>query len=42
MELDGKAVEVSDVQRAKVVVESIVEEGIVNGEVTRGLSVARG
>lgn len=42
VELDGKAVKVSDVQRAKVVVECIVEESIVNGEVARGLCVARG
>ncbi len=33
MELQRKAVEVADVKRAKVVVEGIVEEGIVNGEV---------
>lgn len=33
MELDGEAVEVSDVQWSEVVVESIVKQGIVNGEV---------
>jgi hypothetical protein len=33
MELDGEAVEVSDVQWSEVMVESIVKQGIVNREV---------
>lgn len=33
MELDGEAVEMSDVQWSEVVVESIVKQGIVNREV---------
>lgn len=33
MELNGKSVEVSDVKRAKVVVECVVQKGIVNSEV---------
>lgn len=35
VELQGEAVQVTDVQRAEVVVESVVEEGVVDGEVVR-------
>lgn len=38
MELQGEAVQVTNVERAKVVVESIVQEGIVDGEVVRRLT----
>lgn len=38
MELDGKAVEVANMQRAEVMVEGVVEQGIVNGEVARRVS----
>lgn len=33
MESNGKAVEVADVKRAKVVMESIVQETVIHGEV---------
>ena len=33
MEVQGEAVQVADVQRAKVVVEGVVEEAVVDGEV---------
>lgn len=33
MELDGEAVEVTDVKGTKVMMESVVEESIVNGEI---------
>lgn len=42
MELNGKAVQMSDMKRAEIVVEGIVEERIVNGKVARRLAVARG
>lgn len=38
MELDRKAVEVSNVQRTEVMVESVVEESIIDGEVARSLA----
>lgn len=38
MELQGEAVQVANVERAKVVVESIVQECIVDGEVVRCLT----
>ena len=39
VELNRKAVQVANVQRPKVVVEGIVEQGVVNGEVARRASV---
>lgn len=36
VEADGEAVQVADVQRTKVVMEGIVQEGVVDGEVARG------
>lgn len=35
MKLEGKSVQVTDVERAKVVVEVVVEQGVINGEVVR-------
>lgn len=40
MELKGKAVQVTDVEWTKVMMEVVVEEGVVNREVV-GLSVGR-
>lgn len=44
VELNGKAVQVTDVQRAKVMVESVVEKDVVNGEVVgrRAFGIERG
>jgi len=39
VKLQGEAVEVPDVERAKVVVESIVEESVVYSEIERLLLV---
>lgn len=36
VQVDGKAVQVSNVKRTKVGVECIVEKGVVNGEIHRG------
>lgn len=33
VEVEGKAVQVADVERAKVVVEGVVEQAVVDGEV---------
>ena len=38
VELDGKAVQMANVQRAKVMMEGIVQEDVVNGEVARCLA----
>lgn len=35
MELEGKSVEMANVQRAKVMVEVVVEQSVVHGEVVR-------
>lgn len=35
MELEGEAVQVTDVEWAEVVVEVVVQEGVINGEVVR-------
>lgn len=40
MKANGEAVEVANVQRAKVVVEGIVEEAVVNRKVARGRAAA--
>lgn len=39
VELNRKAVEVANVQRTEVMVESVVEESVINGEVARRCSV---
>lgn len=39
VELDSEAVQVANVQRAKVVVERVVQKSVVNGEVARWVSV---
>lgn len=40
VEVNSKSVEVANVQRAKVMVEGIVEESVIDGEVARRLSGA--
>lgn len=35
VELEGKAVEMTDVKRTKVVMEIVVKEGVIDGEVVR-------
>lgn len=42
MKADGKAIQVTDVQRAKVMVESIVEEAVVDGKVTGRRTIVSG
>lgn len=41
MEVNSEPVEVADVERAKVCVEGVVEEGVVNSEVHRSLAARR-
>jgi hypothetical protein len=41
MKLDSESVEVANMQRAKIRMESIVEKGIINGEVDWGRSGSR-
>lgn len=42
MELDGESVEMADVQRAKIMVESVVQKSIVDGEIAWLRSVRLG
>lgn len=38
VELQGEAIKMADVKRAEVVMEGIVEQLVIDGEVTRGLA----
>jgi hypothetical protein len=42
MELQSKSVEMTDMERTKVMVEGIIEESIIDGEVARWLSLRDG